>query len=349
MAGALKDGETKTFQVGETDEIGPARRCVIRCAQELGFAEVVTEELAIIATELATNLVKHKTLGGEISIRGFKEGGKEGIEIISSDRGPGITNLKAALKDGYSTTDSMGCGLGAVRRMSDEFDIFSIVANDEEKRCCKSLSLAGTNVISRRWLSEPTETRFAYSCRTHPRFAWEPNGDGFFVLQSQKKLLVGVSDGLGHGAKGNDATVRVLQTLDDFQEDSIDVIFNQLHRALQATRGAAVSLVKLDLESREISHASIGNVTTRHLGANPQTLYSTPGVCGVAPFRTPRVNQLEWTAGDSVWMFSDGLLSKWHPDDYPEFLACHPALVTYVLMTRMTRENDDATVIVVRE
>jgi serine/threonine-protein kinase RsbT len=44
------------------------------------------------------------------------------MQIESHDRGPGIDRLTDALQDGYSTTESLGSGLPAVRRLVDDFE-----------------------------------------------------------------------------------------------------------------------------------------------------------------------------------------------------------------------------------
>ena len=78
----------------------------------------------LIVTELATNLLLHAT-GGEIIIRMLPVEVAPGLEIIALDRGPGIADLHRCMMDGYSGGGTRGCGLGAVRRLSTEFDIYS--------------------------------------------------------------------------------------------------------------------------------------------------------------------------------------------------------------------------------
>src|SRR5207237_807570 len=95
-------------------------------------------EVAIIVTELANNLARHAPAGGgEILLRavaptGGSGGGRgetpaagSGIEILSLDRGAGIANVNAAMRDGFTTGRTPGTGLGAVRRLSSGFDLFS--------------------------------------------------------------------------------------------------------------------------------------------------------------------------------------------------------------------------------
>ncbi|HLE32626.1 MAG TPA: anti-sigma regulatory factor [Bacteroidota bacterium] len=109
-----------------------------RMAADLGFAG---SELTLIATaisELARNIVKfaHR---GEISIRAVQNGTRSGISIIAKDEGPGIPDLSAAMKDGFSTSKGLGLGLPGTRRIMDDFEIDSQPG-------------AGTTVIVKKWL-----------------------------------------------------------------------------------------------------------------------------------------------------------------------------------------------------
>jgi len=107
-------------------------------AADLGFAG---SELTLIATaisELARNIVKfaHR---GEISISAVQNGTRSGISIIARDEGPGIPDLSAAMKDGFSTSKGLGLGLPGTRRIMDDFEIDSQPG-------------AGTTVIVKKWL-----------------------------------------------------------------------------------------------------------------------------------------------------------------------------------------------------
>jgi serine/threonine-protein kinase RsbT len=95
-------------------------------ALRLGFS---TSDQVLIATsisELARNIVTYATTG-EIILRTAVSRGRRGMEVIARDRGPGIEDTFLALKEGYSTSRSMGMGLPGVKRIMDEFEIVSEV------------------------------------------------------------------------------------------------------------------------------------------------------------------------------------------------------------------------------
>ncbi len=96
-----------------------------RLAGELQFAETDRTRIEICILELGHNLIRHAG-GGEIEISPVHHPqGMHGLAIEARDRGPGIPDVELALRDGYSTTHSLGAGLPGVRRLMDEFHIQS--------------------------------------------------------------------------------------------------------------------------------------------------------------------------------------------------------------------------------
>lgn len=89
-------------------------------AQNFGFAKREIDVLAIVVSELARNIFKYAKTG-IIIIQEIENNNKKGLEIIAEDNGPGIKDIELALKEGYSSNGTLGLGLLAVKRMSDEF------------------------------------------------------------------------------------------------------------------------------------------------------------------------------------------------------------------------------------
>src|SRR5215510_4666555 len=112
------------FQIREVSAVAEARREVTGLARAVGFDASEIGRVALVVTEAATNLVKH-TPQGQVLARAFDRDGVAAIEVLALDQGPGIANIGESLRDGYSTAGSPGTGLGAIKRLSDEFDIYS--------------------------------------------------------------------------------------------------------------------------------------------------------------------------------------------------------------------------------
>src|SRR5690242_15888727 len=106
---------TVVLPVHDSSHVGTARRAAVAEAERLGAAETEAGKVALIVTELATNLARHGG-GGELLLRSLAEPAPA-LEIIAIDRGPGMVNVEEALRDGFSTRGTNGVGLGAVRRI----------------------------------------------------------------------------------------------------------------------------------------------------------------------------------------------------------------------------------------
>src|SRR5215510_7365034 len=109
----------------EMNQVAQARRIATELARNLGFTETEEGKVALVATEVATNLVKHAA-DGQLLLDGFTEAGINNIELLTLDKGPGMTNVSQCTRDGYSTTGSPGTGLGAILRTSSLSDIYSL-------------------------------------------------------------------------------------------------------------------------------------------------------------------------------------------------------------------------------
>src|SRR5712692_8424604 len=106
-------------------------------AAELGFLSGDSTLIATATSELVRNIVTYARKG-HITLKGIQNSSHVGILVVASDRGPGIADIPQALRDGFSTSGSLGLGLPGVRRLMDEFAIVS------EKNC-------GTTVTAKKW------------------------------------------------------------------------------------------------------------------------------------------------------------------------------------------------------
>src|SRR5262245_27303892 len=107
-----------SISIADQSQIGEARRHALRVAEQGELPPTQCGEVAIVATELATNLARYAK-GCELLVRPMSDQGG-GVEIISVDHGPGMSDVGRCLEDGYSTGGTPGNGLGAVRRMANE-------------------------------------------------------------------------------------------------------------------------------------------------------------------------------------------------------------------------------------
>ena len=131
-----------SIRIDMEEDIARARRTAKIVMENLGFSPVSVMPVLISVTELATNLFVHAAPGGEILLHEVQTEGLIGIEVVALDRGPGIEDIELAMQDRFSTAGSMGCGLPAVERLMDEFEISFQVEEGTGR---------GTRIVARKW------------------------------------------------------------------------------------------------------------------------------------------------------------------------------------------------------
>ena len=113
-----------TVSISSDQDIVQARQKGRALAMEMGFGSGDATLIATAISELARNIVSYAR-SGQITLRIDDGGNRYGLSIIASDEGPGISDIRQALRDGFSTSGSLGIGLPGVRRLMDEFEITS--------------------------------------------------------------------------------------------------------------------------------------------------------------------------------------------------------------------------------
>src|SRR5690242_12833905 len=90
----------------------------------VGFVTSRLGEIDIVVAELVSNLAKH-AVDGELLVKKIDHAGNNGLEIVCIDYGPGLNEVHRMMQDGVSTKNTLGHGLGAIKRLSDVFQIYS--------------------------------------------------------------------------------------------------------------------------------------------------------------------------------------------------------------------------------
>jgi serine/threonine-protein kinase RsbT len=130
--------ESRTIALEQDHDIAVARNEVRSLAAALGFRALDQTRLATVASELARNVVKYAGSGRLIAQPTTTPDGRQALRLIFEDRGPGIPDIDAAMRDGFSTGRGLGKGLPGSKRLVDEFKIESEVGR-------------GTRVTVTRW------------------------------------------------------------------------------------------------------------------------------------------------------------------------------------------------------
>jgi anti-sigma regulatory factor (Ser/Thr protein kinase) len=316
--------------------VGAARRAAVTLAGRVGASETEVGKVALVATELATNLVRHAG-GGEMLVRPLARPGEAGIEIVVLDRGPGMASVDQALRDGYSTAGTNGTGLGAVRRIATRWDVYSAPG-------------AGTAVVARLYFGgTPRPPGAAVSGVSVPKAGETACGDAWDWAADGDRWTILVADGLGHGTDAAIAATEAIRIFRQHPAAPPTDILAAAHRALRHTRGAAIGIATVNPSRREVTFTGVGNIGAVTLsGHASRSLVSVPGIVGhecrkIQEFVYP------WTERTVIVLFSDGLQTRWTLERYPALGARDPALLASMLYRDYSRGRDDVTVVAGRE
>jgi serine/threonine-protein kinase RsbT len=115
---------TEKLPLQASEDVVRVRQAVRAWAVELGFSLVDQTKIVTAASELARNTVLYGG-GGTVELEALVQGPRRGLRLTFTDQGPGIADVEAALRDGFTTGNGLGLGLGGARRLSNEFEIRS--------------------------------------------------------------------------------------------------------------------------------------------------------------------------------------------------------------------------------
>ncbi len=324
--------EQRILVISEVDVL-KARRIGREMAKSFGFDEIGMTEIEVAISELATNLIKHRTINGEIIIKPLFEEDRVGMELRSEDQGPGIKDLDLAMKGEISTAGTFGIGLSGVKRMMDEFSIESKVGH-------------GTIVVAKKWLRQEAIKRMAFSVYSRPMFGEEVSGDAYFIKQTPSFSIFGLIDVLGHGREAHELSLTILRILQKNYKESLLKIIDISHWELKHSRGAAMALCRINFGKNVLEHISIGNVETRVYGTpTPIRPFCFNGTLGMA-MENHRVIEYPFNKGATIVMFSDGISGRF--DLSAQILSKTPQEIAAYIFDNFARGNDDATVLVGR-
>jgi anti-sigma regulatory factor (Ser/Thr protein kinase) len=327
--GTLSGQTHRLFAVHTDEDVGVLRRAA--AAMAAGLDGIQPGHAELVATELATNLIRHATSGGYVLLR--RAG--NGIEQIAVDGGPGM--LPAGPGAGGPAAGSLGVGLAGVERLSRTFD-------------CSS-GPRGTVVLARVGTPEPLcSDGFRWGGVNVPLAGAGESGDSWAVAAG-RGLAAMVVDGLGHGP---DAAVAAKAAISAFRTRPLDdppASVLRAHEAMRGTRGGVLAVCVIDPGGDRVDFAGVGNVSgCVLLPPGREMLVGRDGTVGThvhAP--RARAAAYRWGPGAVLILATDGLRSRWDPLAYPGLLGHDPAVIAATLYRDHARGTDDAAVLVVAD
>lgn len=327
----------RAFPIDDASRVGEARRFAAQAAAALEWTELEAGRLALVVTELGTNLLRHAQKGRLLIAA--RPDARE-VEVVAIDEGPGIADLTLSMKDGYSSGGTPGTGLGAVRRLASDFDIHSAVPDGTV--CVARVRPAGVAVPDR------TGSHVHIGALCLPAPGETESGDTWAAALDGGRLAVLLADGLGHGPDAARAARAAQQVFEREPFTDLRALLLQSHQALQTTRGAAICLARLDVDAATLEWTGAGNVTGRVLsGVFDKSILTQHGTAGMQ-IRKPEVGAMALPDHALVVLHSDGIETRWTAERLRPLLQRDLTLVAAVLLRDHTRHRDDATVVVIR-
>jgi anti-sigma regulatory factor (Ser/Thr protein kinase) len=324
--------------VTEPGSVGAVRRAAALTAADVGLPATRAADLAIIASELASNLVKH-AVDGMALVRAVRRRGTAGVQIISVDKGPGMSDMAWSSRDGHSTSGTLGIGLGAVRRKATAVDAYSQPGSGTVIVADVLPATVDVDPADR-----PPGVRAGGVGR--PMRGERVNGDAYAMRDLSGRRQLMLCDGLGHGPLAQAAAVAAIAAFRAAPAGGSATVVEHIHRGLGHTRGVVVLVVELDPAARVARFTGLGNIFGAVAdGDRRRVMVGQPGIAG---HHRPRLREtdLPLPTSATVVLHSDGLTDRWSLDRYPGLLGRSPVVIATTLLRDAGVRRDDAAVLV---
>ncbi|HXH99402.1 MAG TPA: ATP-binding SpoIIE family protein phosphatase [Sphingobacteriaceae bacterium] len=305
-------------------------------AAEAGFTTKKLSELDIIVAEMTSNLLKHADKG-ELLMCVTGEKDNEYLELICIDSGPGIADPARMMLDGVSTASTLGNGLGSIKRLSDYFEIYSLVG-------------WGTILLCRIYKNfVPLVKNKALSVRSVvvPKPGETVSGDGGIFCQTADYFKLLVADGLGHGEEAHKAIIEARNAFKRCNETDPVEIIRFIHRSIKKTRGAVGTVVVYDFKTKIWKIAGVGNISIGMM--NYQSVRNLMSYNGIIGHNIPNtMTSVEISSEDfhQITLCSDGLKTRWDSSKYPGINKYDMSFLAAALYKDYGRKTDDMSVVV---
>jgi anti-sigma regulatory factor (Ser/Thr protein kinase) len=327
------------YEISNKSYVAFVKREIHKSATAAEFSPARVGIVDLVVSELASNIVKHAG-NGELLYRFSNENGTPIFEIIGLDNGPGIRDVAHAMKDGVTTTNTLGQGLGALNRLSSRFYVYSI---PKWGTVCYSKIYSDPQVT----VTEPSGVKVRALNVSKP--GQTESGDGFEITFSPGHTNIFVGDGLGHG---RDARLALQAALTNFRlctGDDPASTLKYIHGLVKKTRGLVGTAVSIDHRLNKWRICGIGNVATRICeGLVSRTYLSYNGIIGLRIPGVCKNHESDFRGHQCLVMATDGINTRWTLSQFPSIMRYDPIMLAAVIYKECSRRNDDVSILVAK-
>jgi len=327
-----------SYVVGDRSFVSFLKREIHNQLITAGFDTHKAGQIDIVVSELLSNLIKYAG-EGEVLYRIGMRNGAPAIDFYCIDKGEGIDNVMKVLKDGYSSTNTLGHGFGSITRMSDHFHIYSqkrwgtvqFFSVDEKPETPAKKNFPQSAVLQ---VCAPGEV----VC-----------GDAALVKPTPFGFQVLMCDGLGHGQHAYDAAKEAMKVFMDSNEKDPAELIREMHQKVRRTRGLVATIAVADQVAKQWRICGVGNISTRlYEGIANKSYNAYNGIIGHNIPRTMNPSVLPYAVHQTLIMHSDGLRTRWNLNELRSIMKQDPTMIAASLYKDYVRGNDDTTVLVAK-
>ncbi|TFF35332.1 ATP-binding protein [Mucilaginibacter psychrotolerans] len=334
----MVDATHTSFIANDRSYFSLIKKEIHRTATEAGMGATRINELDLIVAEMTSNLFKYSD-DGEILMGVFANNGAPYIELISIDNGPGMVNPARMMVDGVSTSNTLGHGLGSMKRLSDVFELYSQIG-------------WGTIAMSRVY-HEPQPYKPKPAVTMRPIVVAKPgettSGDGFVFKKTEKYFKIMLADGLGHGPEANKAINEAAAAFRVFPDYSPTETLRFIHTQIKKTRGAVINIMGYNIETKTWSSAGVGNIAARMFG--PVSFRNHMSYNGIVGHNMPNtMNDQQYPADtyNQVMLCSDGIKTRIDFAKYPQINKFDLTVLAAAIYKDHARRSDDMSVVIAK-
>lgn len=330
----------QSFAADDRSYFSLTKKEIHKLASDSGFPTARLNGIDLIVSELTSNIHKHTVGGGEILAGIASDNRGIYLEIISIDNGPGFKDAEKVIADGFSSSNTLGHGLGSIKRFSDVFDIYSQIG-------------WGTIVLSRVYKdaasAEKTITKNPLMCRglVVSKPGEKVSGDGYFFQPLVNGFKILVADGLGHGPEANEAVNKAVEAFKSCKELTAADTIRAIHAAIKKTRGIVGNIIIYNALNRSWCACGVGNIATKWIGGLAvKNHLSYNGIIGHNIPNTMNDICLKQEDFQQFIACSDGIRSRWDPAKFPMIGLHDPIILNTAIYKDFARRTDDMSVVI---
>jgi anti-sigma regulatory factor (Ser/Thr protein kinase) len=330
------DKNFTTYRIEERSFVAYLKREIHNEILKSTFSEGRAGEIDIIVSEICSNLIKHAG-SGEILYRVQAEKEDTTFEILSIDQGPGIADVARMMRDGVSTTSTLGHGLGAIERLSNTFNIYSLADWG---------TIVYSKVATQKTLSKKEnlqlEVRGLCTCKARETFC----GDGYQIKQTADDIRIFFGDGLGHGPNAYHAVRTAAEFFFESHETNPVEMIREMHEKVRKTRGLVATIAILNRKQNEWNICGVGNILTRiYQGVSYKNYMPYNGAIGLNIPTSLNFSVIPAERNQLLIMASDGIKTRWDITKFQSILKYDNMILAGAIYKDFNRGTDDASVL----